>query len=166
MNLANYQIITIQNSDLIQIYELLRPDLNLRRPVVLDLSLLNRDEQRDVVGIIENWYSAHKASWIFPYPVYIICELEQAVAQIPIFKSTKQLPKFFKIKDNRITSKESHLVGRNEILQQEIKNVEPQETILNLKDYAEAHKRIWSLAQEEYFYRQLLNKLTKEAQHG
>jgi hypothetical protein len=116
MNLPNYQLVQIKNSDLTQISELLNDENNLKRPVVYVVNSLNLDEQREVIGVIENWYDTNEISWRVPYPVYIISDLTEAVGHITVVSDKTKLPKFFNIKEGKITVKESQVLNRNKLL--------------------------------------------------
>ena len=166
MNLPIYQLVQIKNADLIKVSELLSEDMNLRRPVAFVVNTLNRDEQREVIGVIENWFETHQASWRFPYPVYIVSELTDAIGNIPVAKELKELPKFFSVKDTKITVKESQVLDRNKLIQQEIKNSDPHQMTSVLQDYGINHKKIWNLVNEGFFYEYLLNRLKQQKKNG
>ncbi|MBY0517991.1 MAG: hypothetical protein K2P81_13870 [Bacteriovoracaceae bacterium] len=167
MNLPIYQILPIKSADLHEIASLLHEDLNLKRPVVFDLLTLSKDDQREVIGIVENWYYTHQASWRFPYPVYFISVFGESLGHIPVVSELKKLPKFFNQKENKIGVKESQVVDKNRLLQQEVKNADPQQTTEILKDYGIQHKKIWFLVNEGQFYEGLLKKLrAKDKKNG
>lgn len=166
MNLPIYQLVPVKNADLFSVTELLNEDINLRRPVAFVLTSLKLDEQREVVGVIENWFHSHQASWRFPYPVYLVSDLTEGVGNIPVVKDTKNLPKFFNMKDTKITVKESQVIDRNKLIQQEIKNADPHQMTRVLEDYGINHKKIWFLVNEGFFYEYLLNRLKQKKQNG
>jgi hypothetical protein len=167
MNLPNYQMIPIKNPDVIQVSNLLFEDINLRRPIVFVLSTLKLDEQRDVIGVIENWFETHQASWRYPYPVYIVSDFGEAISRIPIVKDVSGLPKFYQVKETKTTVKESQVLDRNKLLQQEIKNSDPTQMTKVLQNYGIGHKKIWHLTREAEFYEHLWNKLnTKKKNKG
>jgi hypothetical protein len=159
MNLPIYQQIHIKNADLVQVSEQLYEDMNLHRPVVFVLSSLSIDEQREVIGILNNWFDTHQASWRYPYPVYIISTLTAAVSLIPVVSQLSDLPKFFHSKETKITVKESQILDRNRLLQQEIKNSDPHQMTQVMNEYGIDHKKIWFLVNESSFYEHLWTKL-------
>lgn len=166
MNLPIYQLVQVKNADLIKVSELLSEDINLRRPVAFVVNSLNLDEQREVIGVIENWFETHQASWRFPYPVYIVSDLTEAVGHIPVVKEPKGLPKFFNVKETKITIKESQVLDRNKLIQQEIKNSDPHLMTSVLQDYGINHKKIWYLVNEGFYYEYLLNRLKEQKKNG
>ncbi len=167
MNLPIYQIINVKSADLIEIAELLHEDLNLRRPVAFVLKTLSLDDQREVVGVVGNWYETHQASWRYPYPVYFVSDLAEAVGHIPIVNDTSALPRFFHQKDAKITVKESQMLDRNRLLQQEVKNADPHQMAEVVREFGINHKKIWYLVREGEFYSKILTKLRqREKQNG
>ncbi|MFP5492946.1 MAG: hypothetical protein ACLGG0_15700 [Bacteriovoracia bacterium] len=159
MNLPIYQIINVKNADLIEIAKLLHEDMNLRRPVVFVVKTLSLDEQREVIGVIGNWFDTHLASWRYPYPVFFVSDLAEAVGFIPIVAEMSALPKFYNQKDTKVTVKESQVLDRNRLLQQEIKNADPHQMAEVVREYGINHKKIWYLVKEGAFYSELLQRL-------
>jgi hypothetical protein len=159
MNLPIYQIITVKNANLIEIAKLLHEDMNLRRPVAFNVKSLSLDEQRDVIGVVGNWFDTHQASWRFPYPVYFVSDLAEGVGYIPIVSEISALPKFYNQKDNKVTVKESQVLDRNRLLQQEIKNADPHQMAEVVREFGINHKKIWYLVQEGVFYSELIKRL-------
>lgn len=167
MNLPIYQIINVKNADLIEIAKLLHEDINLRRPVAFVVKTLTLDEQREVIGVIGNWFDTHSASWRYPYPVFFVSDLAEAVGFIPIVAEIAILPKFYNQKDTKVTVKESQVLDRNRLLQQEIKNADPHQMAEVVREYGINHKKIWYLVKEGAFYSDLLNRLrAKEKADG
>jgi acyl-CoA synthetase (NDP forming) len=159
MNLPIYQIINVKSAQLEDIAAILHEDLNLRRPVAYVLKTLNLDEQREVIGVIENWFETHQASWRYPYPVFIISDYSDAIGHMPVFTDVTHLPRFYNQKDVKVTVKETQVLERNRLLQQEIKNADSHEMAEVIKEYGINHKKIWYLVKEASFYEQLLKKL-------
>ena len=159
MNLPIYQIINVKSAQLEDIAALLHEDLNLRRPVAYVLKTLSLDEQREMIGVIENWFETHQVSWRYPYPVFIVSDYSDAIGHMPVFTDVTRLPRFYNQKDVKVTVKETQVLERNRLLQQEIKNADSHETAEVLKAYGINHKKIWYLAKEAHFYEQLLKKL-------
>ena len=85
---------------------------------------------------------------------------------MPVIKEIDQLPRFFSHKDSKINIKESHLLHKNKLLQKEIINSDFQQNQIIIDDFAHKHKTINKLEQERFFYRSLLNKLSKRQKNG
>lgn len=135
--------------------------MNLKHPVVFHIQELELDIQRDVIGAIENFFAEQNLSYKFPYPIYVISGHELSITNVPIVHTPDELPKFFTSRDSKMNVKESHLAGKNKLLQQEVKNSDSNANIKHLEDYGSSHKIIYELEQERVFYRTILNRLVK-----
>lgn len=162
MNLPIYQIINMRSSQIEDIMAVLHVDMNLRRPVALVCKTLDRDQQREVIGLVENWFSEGKSSWRFPYPVYIVADHGEAMGQVSVVPDVSALPKFFNQKEIQTNVKESQIIDRSRLLQQEIRNTDPIMADEAFKKYGLQHKKIWFLVQEAAFYETILTKLNKK----
>lgn len=161
MNLPIYQMVHVKSSQIEDVTAVLIDGMNLRNPVVLQLSHLNSDEQREVIGFIENWF-AEGRSHKYPYPVFIVSNQGQALGQLPVVPEIKALPKFFQQKDGKPNVKEGQVLDRNRLLQQEIQNTDPKQTEDTFSEYAVQHKKLWFLNQEAQFYTEILTRLRKK----
>ena len=162
MNLPIYQIINVRSAQVDDVMAILHDDMNLRRPVALNAKHLDLDQQRDVIGLVTNWFSEGRSSARFPYPVFIIADLSEAVGHIPVVDSVQALPKFFQQKEAQTNVKESQIIDRSHLLQQEIRNTDPTLAEAVLGKYALNHKKLWFLIQEASFYEELLARLKKQ----
>jgi hypothetical protein len=166
MSLPAYFHIHLKSAQLDEIQAVLSADLNLKSPVVFNLKHLDFDEQREVIGLIENFFTANDISFKYPYPVYILSQHESSLSQITIIRELKNLPRFFTQKDGRVNVRESELVAKNKLLQLEVKNIDALGSENNLKNFSESHKIIYSLEKERTFYRHILNKIQAKEDHG
>jgi hypothetical protein len=80
---------------------------------------------------------------------------------MPTVKSLDELPRFFNQKDSKLNVKESHLLQRNALLQQEIKNADAEFVIETVKTYSSIHRKVHELDTELQFYRSVLNRLIR-----
>lgn len=165
MSLPVYQVIQVKTSSLEDLNELLKKDMNLRHPVVLNLLALDLDSQREFIGLIENFFVSENVSFKFPYAVYLISVHEPSISLMPVVPSMEKLPKFFQQKEGRMNVKESHLAGRNKMLQQEVANADSTLHQSEVRTYALFHRRIFELERERDFCLDLMNKL-KKAKNG
>lgn len=161
MSLPVYQHIQLKSASLEDLSSTLGPDLNLRHPVVFNLKSLDLNQQREIIGLIENYYSSQNLSFRFPYPVYLVSDHEPSITKMIVIRETNELPKFYTQRESKMNVKESHLVSRNKLLQQEVKNSDASSNIQELVNYGEAHRLIYELETERKFYRSILNKLYK-----
>lgn len=161
MSLPVYQHLNLASASLDYLSNILNPELNLKHPVSMNLKNLSFDDQREVIGLIENYFVSNNLSFKFPYPIYIISEHEKSITRIPLVNDIKELPRFFVQKETRMNVKEAHLAGKNKLLQQEIKNTDASSNEKDIQTYGEAHRVIYELDIERKTYRSLLNKLLK-----
>lgn len=169
MNLPIYQIINVKSSQVEDVMAVLNVDMNLHRPVALVCKNLDRDQQLEVIGLVENWFSEGLSSCRFPYPVYIVADHGEALGQVSVVPEVQALPKFFHQKELQTNVKEAQLIDRSRLLQQEIRNLDPKQNQDTLKRYGLQHKKIWFLVKEAAFYEEILEKLKKKkpgAIHG
>lgn len=166
MNLPVYQHINLKTASLESLESLLRPDMNLKHPVVLNIRELTLDDQREVIGLIENYFVTQNLSFKFPYPIYVVSEHESSITKIPLVGDTKELPKFFNQKETRMNVKETHLAGKNKLLQQEVRNTDALSNLKEIESYGESHRTIYEQEIERKFYRSLLTRLMKEKTNG
>lgn len=166
MSLPIYQHINVKTASLEDMNNLLNPDMNLKHPVVLNLKALDLDLQRETIGLVENYFFSHNLSFKFPYPIYILSDHEPSIARVPLVRTPQELPKFFSQRETKMNVKESHLAGRNKLLQQEVKNSDTSVNLQELAHYGDSHKKIFELEEERSFYRSILNRLMKGTKNG
>ncbi len=166
MSLPVYQHIQLKSNSFEDLSANLTPDINLRHPVVFNLKSLDLDQQRETIGLIENFFSSQNLSFKFPYPIFVISDHEPSICRIPLVREVNELPKFFTQRESKMNVKESHLAGKNKLLQQEVKNSDASSNHQDLETYAESHRQIYELEVERKIYRSILNKLFKAKQNG
>lgn len=166
MSLPVYQHINVRTIQLEDLRNFLNKDLNLKHPVVLNLKYLDIDQQREMIGLIENFFETNNISFKFPYPVYIITDHESTITHMPTARDTESLPKFFTQRESKMNVKESQVISRNRLLQQEITNADAQSIDESLKKYGQVHRQIFEMEKERLFYRSLLNRLMKGKKNG
>jgi hypothetical protein len=166
MNLPVYQHINLKSASLEDLGHLLHQDLNLKQPIVINLKNLDIDQQREVIGLIENYYAGQNISFNYPYPVYLLSHHEPSITKIALIQDLQELPKFYTQRESKMNVKESHLAGKNRLLQQEVKNSDASANISNMQNYGDAHRIIYELEKERTFYRSILNRLVKVSKDG
>ena len=166
MSLPVYHHINLNSASLDNLTSVLSEDMNLKHPVAINVKPLTFDEQREIIGLIENHFVSQNLSFKFPYPIYLITDHERSISKIPLVNEIKELPRFYIQKESRMNVKEAHLAGKNKLLQQEIKNTDASANSLELETYGEAHRLIYEMELERKFYRTILNRLMKSDQNG
>lgn len=166
MNLPTYSLINFTPANIDDLERYLKDELNHRHPVAMNLLELGMDVQREAIGLIENYFESNNLSFRFPYPVYLISRHEPSITHMPLVKSALELPKFFSHKEGRMNVKESHVAGKNRLLQQEIKNTDAATHETERTIYARIHRQVWEQEEERVFCRDILAALVKGAKHG
>lgn len=166
MSLPVYQQFNVKSASIEDIKNILSPDINLKHPVAINLKALTLEDQQEAIGLIENYFYSNDLTFKFPYPVYLISDHEDSITRIPLVKEQSNLPKFYAQRDSKMNVKESHVVGKNKLLQLEIKNSDASAIQQAIEHYADPHKIIQSLEKERNFYRFILNRLAKVSKNG
>jgi hypothetical protein len=161
MILANYQIITLKNGSYEELNPYLSPELNLRHPVAFVINHLDKEIQREMIGLIENFFSTANLSFILPYPIYIVTHFNQSLSKISLVAKVEHLPKFFHLKDGKLNNKEIALAEKSKMLQQELRNLDPETYAQTHQDFAATHRKIFYLSKEKKFYKDILGKIKK-----
>jgi len=162
MQLPLFQTIHIKSGTPEELMSLLNPELNLKHPIVFNLKKIPFDQQREVTGLIENFYVTNNYSFKFPYAVYLLSDHESSVSNMTTIYSETELPKFFTNKEGKLNVKETHLMNKNRLLQQEIHNTDAGNANRELAVFGEVHRQIFLMEEERIFYRHILNSLKKE----
>lgn len=166
MSLPVYQHINVRTIQLDDFKKILNKDLNHKHPVALNLRFLELDQQREIIGLIENFFETNNISFKFPYPVYLVTDHESTITHMPTSRDTESLPKFFTQRESKMNVKESQLIARNRLLQQEITNADSQSIDEGITKYGEVHRQIFEMEKELLFYRSLLSRLMKAKKNG
>lgn len=145
---------------------MLHPDINLKHPVVFNVKALDLDQQREIIGLIENYFSSNNISFKFPYPIYLVSDHEISITKVPLVHDANELPKFYTQRESKMNVKETHLAGKNKLLQQEVKNCDASANLSDIENYGYSHRVIYELERERKFYRSILNKLLKARKNG
>ncbi len=166
MNLPVYQFLNLNASNIDDLETLIKPELNFRTPCVINLLELDPDLQRETIGLIENAFTSVNSSFLFPYPVYLITVHEPSITRMPVAGKIEHLPKFFNQRESRLNVKESHILSKNRLLQQEIRNTDPYQNREELERYANYHRQLFAGEEERRFLRELLTRLLNGVKVG
>lgn len=161
MSLPVFHQINLRSAQLEELKQVLGKEMNLRHPVALNMKSLDIEQQRELIGVIENFFVSNNVSFKFPYPVYVVTDLEASITNMPTTKLTEELPKFFTQKDSKMNVKEMHLVSKNKLVQQEVKNHDPANAEVIISIYAGNHKELFDLETERKFYFSLYNRMIR-----
>jgi hypothetical protein len=92
--------------------------------------------------------------------------MDSSNTQIPMVLTKKDLPKFFSKKESRMNIKEASLAKKNNLIQQEIKNSDPNFYLNEIQNFGETHRTIFKQEIERNFYRKLLSQIFKGQMYG
>jgi hypothetical protein len=166
MNIPVYRHLKIILFSHEEISEILSGEFNLRHPVAIDISEMPPTNQKDFIFFLEQYFKTRNESFLFPYPLYIICQIDPSTTEIPILFSKKDLPRFYTKKESRMNIKEASLANKNKLIQQEIKNADPNLYINELRNFGETHRTIFKQEIERNFYRKLLGQIFRGQTNG
>jgi len=161
MALPFYKFITILENDLSNFEIILKNESNRKHPLVFDTSELDPENQRKIIGHIEDFYSKQNKSHRFPYPIYILTILSRNSSNLSLISSIKQLPHFYHFQNLKCSEAEKKMLKANDLIQQEIINTDTQDVERNLKLFSRSHKRIALLEAERNCYQTLLKKIAR-----
>lgn len=161
MSLPIYQHINLKSASREDVSDVLHPALNLKQPTVFNLKNLDSDEQREAIGLIENYFNSKNISFRFPYPIFIISDHQPSISKIQLVDDVNALPNFFTQRETKMNVRETHLANKNKLLQQEVSNNDASSNHSSAMNYGESHRIIYEQEVERKFYRSILNKLMK-----
>ena len=141
---------------------LINNEINLRFPVIIEFISSSQEEDTKLIQHLQKRLNDLNVNPGFPYPIYAITtsEPDQTIT-FTCLRSKNEIPKFFLQKDGRLNLKESNLLDKIKLLQQETFNCSSVENMKIIKKYAYSHRLINSLDQERTSYLNLLKRLKK-----
>jgi hypothetical protein len=166
MSLPVYDFTSYKLSSIADLNQVLKVEMNLKHPCVLNLKHLEPKDQRTLLSHIEHFFVSNNISYKFPYPVYIVTDIDRATTGMLVVKETAELPRFFSQKEGKMNVKEMHLSSKNRLLQQQVINMDSIDTLKRTTQYGALHKKIYDLEAERQFYRSVLSRLTKGKKNG
>lgn len=166
MSLPFYHIHTPRSSSYEDLDHLLNDHMNLKHPIVINLKNLEFNVQREFIGLIENYFSSRNLDFNFPYPVYILTDHESSISNISLIAELEELPIFYKKKEGKMNVKESHLLSKNKLLQQEIFNSDSKQSLETLHQFSHMHRMIFELETERLMLKNLMSSILKAKKNG
>lgn len=128
-------------------------------PIVLDLTQLH-EHQLDALKTIEDFFAQNDFPF-FPYSVYILSDYKGYTGPLFVVKEKKHLPQFFFKKNKILANKETSLLHKIELKQENFRNLLPSEYLESLLVYSSGHKEI-SRKQHFQTYLETINKGLKD----
>lgn len=125
-------------------------------PYIFELGHMIKNQDECLIHI-ESYFDEHSIN-IYSYPIIIVANLENYKGQLTIINNIKQCPKFFTMRKKQLSTKESLKLRMVELKQKQLENLQVQEFMPVLNEYARTHKIISKLQKEHDF----LNRISKE----
>jgi len=166
MSLPIYQHINVRKENLEDVKKVFHKEMNLKHPISFNIKHLDPDEQLSFFKFSESFFKSQNISFKFPYPIYFISDYPSETSHLFLITKIEELPKFYSQKESKLNVKETHLMGRNKLLQQEVINADTYLIENEIKKFSTNHQKISLLEEERIFYKNILNKLIKAQRNG
>lgn len=141
---------------------LINNKINLRFPILIEFISTSFEEETKLIQHLQAHLDKLNINPAFPYPIFAITSFEPGQSiTFTCLRSKTELPRFFLQKDGRLNLKESNLLDKIKLLQQETFNSTSLENMKIIKNYANSHRLINSLDKERSLYMDLLKRLKK-----
>ena len=127
-------------------------------PCFLNLSNTKSEELESIVLEIEQTMLDYGLHPKFPYPFYIIAT-KKVGSIIPIVRSVKDLPEHYFKKVKRPNNKELQLLNKLSLKVDKISNLKLYKIAGELKDSADAQRRLYNETKELHFLEMLYHRL-------
>lgn len=161
MRVPIYEEIVLVNYDIMSIVDLMRKSRVGKSPSYINLSSFEEKEVYIILETLSEAFRILKISPYFPYPFYIISTFYYPEIDIPVLKSTVELPNHFKNKVKKLNNKELDLVNKTATLSERISNQSITAKRRELRQKLKEHKRLFHLCREQSFYEDILQNLKK-----
>lgn len=158
MPIPSYKQIHIKSSERNIIFEQLDSHCFGQVPYLICIDHMS--EQESILKSLE-FYFDQKETNVYPYPVYIISNIENYKGELLIINSLDNSPQFFKQKIKQLNVKENKILQKIKLKQNSLQNIKRQDYNPFINNYAKIHKELKLLHQEQLFYDKLLEKMEK-----
>lgn len=156
MPIPSYKQIHIKNEVREVIFEQLKLHHFGQVPFVLSITHLKN--QIEALINIEDFIEEKEIS-NYPYPIYIISDINNYTGPLNLFKTFEECPRFFKQKIKQLNLKENKILQKIYLKQKNIQNMRTVDYQPHLEEYGNSHKKINNLYKEKVFLGNLLIKL-------
>lgn len=129
------------------------------QPLYIDASRLERDRLINLLGLLSNVFEEENLSPKFPYPFYIITDLEDIWTRFPILRSLEDLPDYFQFEATRPTTKEQKILDFIDISASNIRNEDVQLCLDEFGRTISSQRILKSLAKEGHKLEKVLKIL-------
>ncbi len=126
-------------------------------PLILNLTNLG-NFQSEAIEHIEN-YLDKKGIKIIPYAIYIIGRVPEYSGRLTVIENKEYLPKHFYQRTKNLNNKENALLKKIELKNEHFKSIQNKDFYPTLINYAENHKKIYQLSEENSYLEEILNSV-------
>lgn len=128
-------------------------------PAYINLSEVKSEDLESIVMNIEQAILEMGSHPRFPYPLFLITR-KSVNGLMPMVRSVRELPEHYFKKVKRPNNKEMQLLNKLSLKVDKIKNLELYKIMEQLKDSADAQKKLYQETKELYFLESINTKLT------
>jgi hypothetical protein len=109
------------------------------RPIFISLKKFP-EKQFELIEMLDEYFTQRN----FLYEVYVQTDLVNYPSSLNLVKSIEEVPRFFKHKAKQLNLKENAVFNKIKLKQEQLKNINQNDVLPILKDYAFRHKEIKS----------------------
>lgn len=131
---------------------------NTKTPYLIHLNA-SANSNLKIVRLLEEYIYKNSISPFYPYPVYLVGQLENYKGSFKIYLTKNNVPLFFKKFARNLNSKEQTILSKNLMLAQKVANFNHQEYQAQIKRFTTQHKKMYLEVFEGEFLEKLIKKM-------
>lgn len=164
MSLPIYHHFTFDQSNLDKIHdELAKLPLSFS-PHLLVIKEIDEFTIPNVLESVQNYFLVNNISFSLPYPTYIITQVFNDQVGLKQFRTIQEAPKFFQIKERRLSGKEQVISNKNIIMEKRLRNVLREHHLSLLKDLGPKLTQLKLEINKHQFLDELYSKIKNKVQ--
>ena len=161
IKLPFYDEINIEPKDLFSIEKIIEKSEIGKVPIYFQISNLSKKHQKEFLNEFFELAKINDLNLYFPYPVYIISNLED-VREFEtrlIFKKVDDLPSFYKKDLQKLRAKEVTILKKIFFNSERINNIDNRSKLNFVMENAKNQKHLFELTKEFNFLKNILDEL-------
>ena len=161
IKLPFYDEINIEPKDLFSIEKIIEKSKIGKIPIYFKISNLSKKHQKEFLNEFFELAKKNDLNLYFPYPVYIISNLED-IGEFEtrlIFKKVDDLPSFYKKDLQKLRAKEVTILKKIFFNSERINNIDNRSKLNFLMENAKNQKHLFELTKEFNFLKNILDEL-------
>ena len=161
IKLPFYDEINIEPKDLFSIEKIIEKSKIGKVPIYFQISNLSKKHQKEFLNEFFELAKINDLNLYFPYPVYIISNLED-VGEFEtrlIFKKVDDLPSFYKKDLQKLRAKEVTILKKIFFNSERINNIDNRSKLNFVMENAKNQKHLFELTKEFNFLKNILDEL-------